>query len=314
MHRCLHEEHQYPTKSRNIKNNGNLSLKPYTLLNDLTNTGIAEPADRQSQGWQAKLELGFICRHGKTVLANRRHIGPLKVQRPFYPEGDACHVYVLHPPGGVVAGDCLTIAVNAATESAALVTTPAAGKFYRSAGELARQMVTLKVAADASLEWLPQETIIFEGARMASELRLELAAGSRFIGWEMLALGRPAANEGFTTGEAGMNWKIFRSGELFYRERLIIDAQAFAANWGLNMHSACGTLFAYPATSAQLESVRQLIGDSEGRGVTLIDDMLICRALDSRADRLREFFQQVWRTLRPDVVQRDACTPRIWAT
>ncbi len=289
-------------------------MKPYTLLNDLTNTGIAEPAGRQSQGWQAKLELGFVRRHGKTVLANRRHFGPLKVQRPFYPEGDVCHVYVLHPPGGVVAGDLLTIAVNAATKSSALITTPAAGKFYRSNGKLAQQLATLTVAAGASLEWLPQETIIYEGARMASELHLELAAGSRFIGWEMLALGRPAANESFTTGEARMIWQIFRSGELFYRERLIIDAQAFAANWGLNGRSACGTLFACPATSAQLESVQQLIGDSEGRGVTLIDDMLICRALDSRADQLREFFQQVWRTLRPDVVQRDACTPRIWAT
>lgn len=289
-------------------------MKPDTLLDDITDTGIAEPAERQSQGWQARLELGFVHRHGKTVMANRRHIGPLKVQRPFYPEGDVCHVYVLHPPGGVVAGDCLTIAVNVAAESAALVTTPAAGKFYRSDGKVAQQQVRLTVAADASLEWLPQETIIYEGARMASELRLELAAGSRFIGWEMFALGRPAANEGFTTGEAGMNWLIFRSGKLFYRERLIIDAQAFATNWGLNGHSACGTLFACPAASAQLESVRQLIGDSAGRGVTLIDDMLICRALDSRADQLREFFQQVWRTLRPDVVQRDACTPRIWAT
>ena len=94
----------------------------------------------------------------------------------------------------------------------------------------------------------------------------------------------------------------------------MIDARSFAANWGLNGHSACGTLFACPATVLQLEAVRQLIGESAGRGVTLIDDMLICRALDTRADRLRDFFQHVWRILRPDVVQRDACTPRIWAT
>ena len=289
-------------------------MKPVTLQEASINSSFADSNTDQSQGWQARLELGFVRRHGKTVLANRRHIGPLKVQRPFYPEADVCHVYVLHPPGGVVAGDCLTIAVNAATESAALVTTPAAGKFYRSDGKLAQQQVRLTVAAGASLEWLPQETIIYEGARMASELRLELATGSRFIGWEMLALGRPAANEGFTAGQAGMSWQIYRSGELFYHERLIIDAQAFAANWGLNGHSACGTLFACPATSVQLEAVRQLIGDSEGRGVTLIDEMLICRALDSRADRLREFFQLVWRELRPDVVQRDVSEPRIWAT
>jgi urease accessory protein len=261
---------------------------------DLKDAGFANAESLPAQGWEAKLELGFALRNDKTVLAHRRHFGPLTVQRPFYPEGGVCHVYVLHPPGGVVAGDCLTININAAADSTALVTTPAAGKFYRSDGKLARQLVTLTVTANASLEWLPQETIIYEGARVASELRLELAAGARFIGWEMLALGRPAANEGFTTGEVGMNWQIFRAGELFYRERIMIDAQTFAANWGLNGHSACGTLFACPATAVQLEAVQQLIGES--------------------TDRLRDFFQQVWRTLRPDVVQRDACAPRIWAT
>lgn len=289
-------------------------MKPDSLLKAPITLGLADPDDKQTQGWQARLELGFAHRHGKTVLAHRRHFGPLTVQRPFYPEGDACHVYVLHPPGGVVAGDCLSIDINAATDSTALVTTPAAGKFYRSDGKLARQTVALTVRTGASLEWLPQETIIYEGAQVASQLWLELAAEARFLGWEMLTLGRPAANEGFTSGEVSMSWQIFRAGELFYRERLMIDAQAFAANWGLSGHSACGTLFACPATAVQLESVQQLIGDSAGRGVTLIDDMLICRALDTRADRLRDFFQLVWRTLRPDVVKRVACSPRIWAT
>lgn len=268
----------------------------------------------QNQGWQAQLDLGFKHQHGKTVLAHRRHTGPLTVQRPFYPEGEVCHVYVLHPPGGVVAGDRLAINVNVASQSAALVTTPAAGKFYRSEGELARQAVTLAVEADASLEWLPQETIVYEGAQVAAQMRLQLATGARFIGWEVLALGRPAAGEGFTAGVAGLDWHIFRSGALFYRERMRIDALAFAANWGLNGHCACATLFAYPATANQLAAVQALIGDSPGRGVTLIEDLLICRALDARADRLRDFFQDVWRLLRPDVIGREACAPRIWAT
>jgi Urease accessory protein UreH len=268
----------------------------------------------QHQGWQAQLDLGFEHQHGKTVLAHRRHLGPLTVQRPFYPEGEVCHVYVLHPPGGVVAGDRLVINIHAASYSAALVTTPAAGKFYRSEGKQARQSVVLSVAADASLEWLPQETIVYEGAQVASEVRLDLAVGAQFLGWEVVALGRPAAQEGFTLGEVGMNWRIFRAGQLFYRERLLIDAQAFAANWGLNGHSACGTLFAYPANATQLAAVHALIGENTGQGVTLLDDLLICRALDARADRLRDFFQDVWRLLRPEVIGREACAPRIWAT
>jgi len=284
------------------------------MFADSKETGFANAESRPVQGWEATLELGFERSNDKTVLAHRRHQGPLTVQRPFYPEGGVCHLYLLHPPGGVVAGDSLTIAITAAANSAALVTTPAAGKFYRSAGELARQSVTLTVAANAVLEWLPQETIIYEGARVVSKLRVDLETGARFIGWEVLALGRPAANEGFTAGEVSMSWQLFRAGELFYRERLKLDAHAFSARWGLNGHSACGTMFVCPASSAHLEAVQQLIGDTAGRGVTLIDDMLICRALDDRADRLRGFFQQVWALLRPDILQRNACEPRIWAT
>ena len=102
--------------------------------------------------------------------------------------------------------------------------------------------------------------------------------------------------------------------KIFYQEKLRLDAEAFAARWGLNGHSACGTLFVIPATVVQLEKVQQLIGDTAGLGVTLIDELLICRALDTRADRLRSFFQQVWATLRPDVLECKVSEPRIWAT
>lgn len=265
-------------------------------------------------GWEARLQLGFVAKNGKTVLAQRDHYGPLTVQRPFYPEGGVCHVYVLHPPGGIVAGDRLSISASAAAESQALITTPAAGKFYRSGGAQASQSVSLNVASNATLEWLPQETIIYEGARLVSNMNIALEAEAGFIGWEVLALGRPASGEGFDSGEATLNWRISRVGQLFYRERLRLDALAFAARWGLNGESACGTLFACPASQAHLEAVQQLIGDHPARGVTRIDDMLICRAIDARADRLRDFFQQVWQLIRNDIVHRPACAPRIWAT
>jgi urease accessory protein len=265
-------------------------------------------------GWQADLKLGFELRGEKTVLAERQHVGPLTVQRPFYPEGGVCHVYLIHPPGGVVGGDQLSISASAATGSHALITTPAAGKFYRSGGETASQSVSLTVASDATLEWLPQETIVYQGALFNSNMHIDLAENARFIGWEVLALGRPAAGEGFDNGEACLNWQIHRQGSLFYRERLRLDAKAFAARWGLANHSACGTLFAYPATAADLEAVQQLIGEHPLRGVTRIDDMLICRGLDARADLLRDFFQQVWQLLRTEIAHRPASAPRIWAT
>lgn len=289
-------------------------MKPDALLGNLNNFGIADQNIVQLQGWEARLELGFALSNDKTVLAHRRHYGPLTVQRPFYPEGGACHVYILHPPGGIVGGDRLSLCINAEQKSHALITTPAAGKFYRSSGEQAVQTITIKVEEGAAVEWLPQETIIYDGANLRSAFTVDLAQGARFIGWEILSLGRPACGEGFDAGLADMSWQIYCRGQPLFLERLHLDAKAFAARWGLQGLSACGTLFASPASVETLAAVQQLIGDSKGHGVTLIDGLLICRAIDERTDRLRGFFEQVWEIVRPDSVQRRACAPRIWAT
>lgn len=270
--------------------------------------------ETQTSTWEAELTLGFAKRGDKTVLARRKHRGPLTVQRPFYPEGGICHVYLLHPPGGVVAGDHLTIEANVENGAQALITTPAAGKFYRSGGGEARQTVNLSIAENASLEWLPQETIVYDAAKLNSAMNIDLAEQASFIGWEVLALGRPAAGEGFDFGQASLNWRISRAGKLFYWERLRLDAQAFQARWGLHGHSACGTLFACPTSTQHLAAVQRLIAEDADKGVTQIADLLICRALDNRADRLRPFFEQVWALLRPDIVGQQCCAPRIWAT
>jgi urease accessory protein len=275
---------------------------------------IANLNTTQKKGWQAKLELGFAYKHCKTVLTQRLHHGPLTVQRPFYPEGGVCHVYILHPPGGIVGGDQLSLSIKAEEQGHALITTPAAGKFYRSLGERAVQAVSIKVEKGAAVEWLPQETIIYEGAQLRSTVNVQLAVGASFIGWEILSLGRPACGEGFDYGFADMCWQIYCDDQPLFLERLHLDARAFAARWGLQGLSACGTLFASPARSESLAAVQQLIGDSKGLGVTLIDELLVCRAMDTRSDRLRGFFEQVWAIVRPDSLQRKACAPRIWAT
>ncbi|WP_020482650.1 urease accessory protein UreD [Methylomonas sp. MK1] len=275
----------------------------------------ANPAvSTDTTAWEAELTLGFSQRGAKTALVNRSHRGPLTVQRPFYPEGGVCHVYLLHPPGGVVAGDHLTISATVENDAQALITTPAAGKFYRSGGGEARQTINLTVAENASLEWLPQETIVYEGARLNSSMNIDLADQAHFIGWEILALGRPAAGEGFENGAATLNWRISHAGRLVYLERLRLDAEAFQARWGLFGHSAFGTLFVYPATALQLAAVQELIGDEVNRGATLIEGLLICRGLDLRADLLKVFFERVWGLVRGDVAGKEVCAPRIWAT
>ncbi|MEO7558110.1 MAG: urease accessory protein UreD, partial [Gammaproteobacteria bacterium] len=144
----------------------------------------------EHEGWRAELSLRFARANGRTVLAARRHQGPLQIQRAFYPEpGGVCHAYILHPPGGVVAGDSLAIEVRVDERAQTLLTTPAAGKFYRSTGRSATARQVLIVSAGAELEWFPQENIVFQGARVAMTTRIDLAADGAFMGWEILCLG-----------------------------------------------------------------------------------------------------------------------------
>ncbi len=137
-----------------------------------------------------------------TVVARRRHEGPFCIQRPFYPGDGACHVYLLHPPGGLAAGDELDLTVDVEPGAAALLTTPAATKFYRSDGAPSVQRQTLRVAAGAALEWLPLDTILFGGSRALIETDVVLAPGARFIGWEQLSLGRPLSGDRYATRHA----------------------------------------------------------------------------------------------------------------
>jgi urease accessory protein len=287
------------------------------MLTDSEGYGTAlepSPSHQSRTGWEAHLQLGFKVRNGRTVLSHRHHRGPLVVQRPFYPEGGVCHLYLLHPPGGVVAGDRLQIDIDLTGGGSALLTTPASGKFYRSNGGLARQSVSIALGENATLEWLPQETIAYEGARIRSDLHLQFAAGARFIGWEIYALGRPAAGESFRTGTADLGWRIERGGAPCYLERQRLDADACASRWGLNGRSSFGTLIAFPASLHILETVRQRIEGRDDMGVTRLDDILICRGLDARADRLRDCFQRIWTAIRPELAGLPAHPPRIWTT
>ena len=136
---------------------------------------------QNKKGWQASLDLQFQFLGGKTTLASRRHVGPLTVQRPFYPEEETCHLYLLHPPGGIVGGDELTISATMDPGCHTLITMPGASKFYRSSGAQARLQQTLTLAENSTLEWLPQDAIFFPGANAALSTAFHLAASSTLL-------------------------------------------------------------------------------------------------------------------------------------
>jgi urease accessory protein len=270
-------------------------------------------------GWQARLELGFTRMGSRTVLDERRHWGPLQVQRPFYPEADgACHVYILHPPGGVVGGDELEVRVEVRQGADALLTTPAASKFYRSAGAVARQVQTLRVAEDAALEWLPQETIVYDGARLQSATRVELQGSARFIGWEILCLGRPAAGERFAHGDCRQAFELWRDGVPLYLEHGRYDggSELLQAAWGLQGQPVMGTMVGTVQQAGLAEAVRVAVNAEDGElcGVSQLEEVLVCRCLGLSAARAKLLFMRAWAVLRPAVLGKPSCPPRVWNT
>jgi urease accessory protein len=270
-------------------------------------------------GWEAQLKLSFVRDGARSVLHERVHTGPLRVQRPFYPEGDGvCHVYVLHPPGGLVGGDRVHLDVSAEAGVHVLLTTPAAGKLYRSAGSLSEQMQTLRVAAGALLEYLPQETIAFDGAHGQLSTRVELSGDARFMGWEMLCLGRPAAQERFTRGTLGQSIELSRDGRVSLHERgwHVGGSAALSAPWGLANWPVLGTFVcaAHDAASC-IERAREVALPSVGlAAMSGWDDLLVARYLGPSVEQGRAFFVELWSVLRPVLLGREACAPRIWRT
>lgn len=274
----------------------------------------------EDAGWPAFLALRFGARGGRSYVASRRHHGPLLIQRPFYPEGGVCHAYLLHPPAGVVGGDSLRLEAEVATGAHALMTTPSAGKFYSSPQRIARVAQRLRVAPGAALEWLPQETILFEGARAELDTRVELAGDARYLGWEVVCLGRPAAGTDFGEGHWRQRLEVRVDGRPVLIERLALDAgdALLEAAWGLQGqvvsatlvaagHGACGHLDALH--EAGLGMPAQGFG-----GLTETGGLLVGRFLGAEGADARQWFEALWRWLRPHMHGVPACPPRIWRT
>ncbi len=275
-------------------------------------------AGKALTGWRAHLSLGFSDDGHRTILSHRKHLGPLVIQKPFYPEGEPCHIYLLHPPGGVVGGDQLRLDVDVNVKAHALLTTPAASKFYRSNETTAFLEQLFKVAPNATLEWLPQETILFADSHVSMQTRIQLEDNASFIGWELICLGRPASGEKYVLGNCRQRFSIWRNASplLIETTRLHGSAAVLNQKWGLQGANVMGTCIAVNADKTTLKAVRDAdIKIADGKFTsTLINDVLICRVLAMQAEPARNAFIQAWRIIRPLLLKRQASMPRIWST
>lgn len=271
---------------------------------------LAEPV---AASWKAHLSLRFRKDSARTVLSERRSDGPLVVQKPLYPEGpEVCHAIVVHPPGGIAGGDELSLEIRNETGSSALVTTPGAGKWYRSGGPWAKQKLLFEV--QGSLEWLPRETIVFDGARARLQCKIDLKNDARFIGWEIVCLGRTGSGERFDKGEIRIETGVARDGRRLFFERGRIEGggNLMRSPAGLGGRTVFGTLVA----AAEIEA--GLLSECRKRvprcAVTLLPGLLVARYLGDSSEEAMRLFTQLWSVLRPAVCGRPAIEPRIWRT
>jgi urease accessory protein len=289
-------------------------------VNDTSTDQIVNPL---SSGWQGKVNLIYADRQNTTKLIHNLAIAPLKVQRPFYPEGtDFCHSVILHTAGGMVGGDRLSFDVQLQPNAKALITTAAASKIYRSNGLQAKQNIQIKVDSGAYLEWLPQDTIIFNGANYRQDLRVELAPNSSWLGWEITRFGRSARGEKFLTGEWRSYTEIWREGKPLW-----IDRQWLPAGEGIinSPHGLAGQPIVAslvwvgekvsPEIVEKAREIWQNQPDFSSRGeagVTQLTEGLLCRYRGASSIEVKHWFKQVWHLLRLSFCDRPSCPPRVW--
>jgi len=295
-----------------------------------TETTLSEEKRIQNFGlqrnWRASIQLGFDVANGKTVMSEMRFDGPLRVQRPFYPEGAPCHVYLLHPPGGMVSGDSLKVSIDVGHKAHALLTTPSAGKIYGadSCQVPQSQEISIRVEEGGICEWLPQENIVFNRANANLETRISLAKNAGLIAWDLVALGRPEGEHWFTRGSLQQSLSITREERPLVIERFVLDddlalMESQAGLMGMNVYGSMYLVLSDRSGEATgiVDDIRECLPDPDRHLVsacTYRNGIISLRALAMSAQTLRLLFVSIWERIRTQVTGCAPSTPRIWST
>ena len=282
-------------------------------------------------GWQASLDIGITRVAGRSVATRVSHAGPLRMQKVLWPEGpELAHLILLHPPSGLAGGDSLALTLTQAPDTRVLLTTPGAGRWYR-ADSPATQTIGLCVGERASLEWLPQETVLHDGVQGVQRMTVDVAPDAAAIGMDILVLGRKASGEHRVRGDFRSHLSLRRGDRLLLGEitRLgraergiaaLAEAHVSGLLWAVSpapMHTDLAE-----AVEAALDSALGASPATHGRGrngalagVSVVDPhLLLARAVGGSPEQIRQALAAAWAVLRPILIGRAAVPPRIWMT
>ena len=275
--------------------------------------------------WHARLQLHYT-HDGSGTGALDRHEGPLRVLQRLYPEGpDICHHVLVHPPGGIVGGDVLELDARLESRCHALITTPGATRFYRSAGDTSTQSVQATLAEGARLEWLPMETIAYSACLAHNQLRFDLAPGAEMIGWDLLALGLPAAGQAFQHGRFVQHLELpgawLERGCVDAADTRLLDSPLGWAGRRVlaTMWFAAGSSLPAARRDALLDSARDAVAAqatlSAQAGATAPHErVVVLRALAERVEPAMQLLKDVWAAWRATAWELSATAPRLWRT
>lgn len=249
---------------------------------------------------EARLRLGLAHLDGQSRLTERHEAGAFRFRFPRA-HGRPPEAVLVNVAGGLAGGDSVSIDIRLGPSSTLALSSATAERIYRSDGSATRLTNRLEIGPDARMLWLPQETILFEGAALKRSFDIDLAATGQLVLGEMLYFGRVASGETVTRGDIRDRWRLRRAGRLAFAEDLRLDLAGGGAlrdPIALGGHVAIATLLlALPDPPDLLEAIRGIVTEEPGLeiGTTLVDGLVLLRAAGKDAALLRRRLLRVAR-------------------
>lgn len=266
-------------------------------------------ATSSAQRTYGSAAISVARRHGSVCLDGLHQAGSLRVMLPAHGPGDALEAVLLNTAGGLTGGDHLSVTARAGPGARLVVSTQAAERIYRSAGGMAHVEATMSVSPGGRLDWLPQETILYDGAALDRRLTLDLAPGGRALLLEPVILGRRAMGERVRRAALRDRWDIRLNGRLLFADRLRIEGEAWAM---LDSPGTLGGAGAWaslallaPEASVLLEKLRARLPPRAGASLVR-KGVLFARLLAEDGFRLRQALGPVVELL------AGAPPPKVW--
>lgn len=282
-------------------------------------SGVARSTgDRDLQRVDGAARVAVEATARGTALSDLYQRSPCRALFPRVDGADQAEVVFLNTAGGVTGGDCLRYSLSAGAHASITGTTQAAERIYRAIDSCGRVETSLSAGVGAALNWLPQETIVFDGARLRRRTEIDIAGDARVLALDWLVLGREAHGEDLATCEIYDNWRVRRDGRLIWADsfRLVGDAAALIGRRALlaDARALATLIFAAPLAPTLIDNLRErLIGHPCLVGIGEVAGLLVCRMLANSAAILRDGVTRLLRFLWHETGDPGRALPRVWA-